>query len=60
MLAERRAGAELTEEQGLNRQLPLGWEYIDGGLTCPCGDVIELDGACSGGHVSPLMKRGLI
>lgn len=38
-----------------------GWE-ADGDdlLVCPCGDVIELDGRCPAGHVSPLRRAGLI
>ena len=38
-----------------------GWE-ADGDdlLVCPCGHVIELDGRCPRGHVSPLRSAGLI
>ena len=41
--------------------LPTGWS-ADGEdlLICPCGDVIELDGTCPEGHVSPLITLGMI
>jgi hypothetical protein len=29
-------------------------------LICPCGIVIEQDGRCPNGHVSPLIEMGLI
>ena len=37
------------------------WE-ADGNdaLVCPCGSVIELDGRCPDGCVSPLVRAGLI
>lgn len=42
--------------------LPDGWheEPHINGLICPCGSSIELDGECPNGHVSPLVKKGLI
>lgn len=46
--------------------LPEGWEIHDEHmgtdclLVCPCGDVIEQDGTCSQGCVSPLREHGLI
>jgi len=37
------------------------WEYIDDCIiVCPCGDLIEHDGVCPEGHVSPLRELGLI
>ena len=44
--------------------LPEGWSIYDPEmapdclLECPCGKVIETDGRCPNGHVSPL--RGLL
>jgi hypothetical protein len=32
----------------------------DGVLVCPCGQRVEDDGKCSSGHVSPMVKKGLI
>lgn len=29
-------------------------------LTCPCGHLIEWDGECPSGHVSPIRQLGLI
>lgn len=45
--------------------LPEGWEMEEGfgldfNLICPCGDMIEQDGQCSIGHVSPLRTLGFI
>lgn len=46
--------------------LPEGWEIHDPDmapdclLVCPCGDVIEQDGTCPQGCVSPLRSLGLI
>jgi len=45
--------------------LPAGWELEDGygldfNLICPHGDMIEQDGACPAGCVSPLRALGLI
>lgn len=41
--------------------LPLGWSYNDDtALECPCGHVIEPDGECPDGCVSPLVEAGLI
>lgn len=47
------------------RQLPHGWEMadptsFDSPLVCPCGEVIEQDGACPEGCVSPLHTAGWI
>jgi hypothetical protein len=42
------------------------WEIYDAAmepdflLSCPCGSVIELDGRCSRGHLSPVRGAGLI
>lgn len=36
------------------------WEGDDTTLTCPCGWVIEHDGKCPDGCVSPLRLAGLI
>jgi hypothetical protein len=46
--------------------LPEGWDIDSEGygldflLICPCGDVIEQDGECPDGHISPLREQGLI
>lgn len=41
--------------------LPDDWDQTaTGDLICPCGRVIEQDGRCPNGHVSPLRERGLI
>lgn len=46
--------------------LPEGWGVHDAEmgmdclLVCPCGHVIEQDGTCPAGHVSPLRESGLI
>lgn len=42
--------------------LPDGWsnDPHTGGLVCPCGSVIELDGTCPEGHVSPVREQGFI
>lgn len=41
-----------------------GWETdgfgFDSCLICPCGDVIEQDGICPQGCVSPLREMGMI
>lgn len=53
--------AELLEEL-----LPEGWALdnpsmgADSLLVCPHGNVIELDGRCPEGCVSPLLALGLI
>jgi len=48
----------------LNEILPEGWETdgygIDSNLICPHGHIIELDGRCPEGCVSPLVKWGMI
>lgn len=36
------------------------WDVDDGSLVCPDGHVIELDGECPDGLVSPLLELGLI
>lgn len=33
---------------------------ISSNLICPCGHVIEQDGSCPNGHVSPLRQEGFI
>jgi hypothetical protein len=44
--------------------LPEGWDTDGFGadclLICPCGDLVEQDGECPEGHVSPLRTMGLI
>ena len=45
--------------------LPDGWEYedgygMDGNLICPHGEMIEQDGRCPEGCVSPLIGLGII
>lgn len=40
--------------------LPDGWTGDVDTLTCPCGHVIEHDGSCPSGHVSPLRAMGVI
>lgn len=44
--------------------LPEGWSTdgygIDSCLVCPCGIMIEQDGRCPNGHISPLRAMGLI
>lgn len=40
--------------------LPGDWEFEDELLVCPHGHVIELDGTCPDGCVSPLRRQGLI
>ena len=48
----------LLEETGA---LDEGWDVYDGDLLeCPCGNVIELDGRCPNGCVSPLRMIGAI
>ena len=41
-----------------------GWEaqdsFDDSALICPCGHVIEQDGKCPEGCVSPLRAMGMI
>lgn len=38
-----------------------GWEVTaDGHLQCPCGWIIEDDGTCPDGHVSPLRQEGMV
>lgn len=50
----------------LTELLPEGWSLddeamgLDACLVCPCGTVIEQDGTCPEGHVSPLRSMGLI
>lgn len=45
----------------LTSLLPPDWDAEDDTtLVCPCGHVIELDGRCPNGHVSPLRENGLI
>lgn len=50
----------LEHEHAIDALLPPGWELEDELLICPCGEVIELDGACPRGHVSPLRGIRLI
>lgn len=41
--------------------LPHGWHVDDNDdLICRCGYVIELDGTCPDGCVSPLLAQGMI
>lgn len=47
-------------EEALNELLPPGWDAENELLICPHGDVIELDGACPSGCISPLRSMGLI
>ena len=53
-----------TTNDILNDILPDGWEHdgygFDSCLICPHGEVIEQDGYCPEGCVSPLMEMGLI
>lgn len=48
----------------LKELLPADWETdgfgIDSNLICPHGDMIEQDGECSQGCISPLREMGLI
>lgn len=37
-----------------------GWTYDADTLRCPCGYLVEDDGACPSGHVSPLRAAGLV
>jgi hypothetical protein len=37
-----------------------GWTYSGDVLTCPCGHVVEDDGSCPHGHVSPFRAAGLV
>lgn len=37
-----------------------GWEYSGDALRCPCGYLVEDDGVCPSGHVSPLRAAGLV
>lgn len=47
-------------DEFLDDVLPAGWAADDELLICPHGDVIELDGACPSGCISPLRSMGLI
>lgn len=40
--------------------LDAGWQYSGDALRCPCGYLVEDDGACPSGHVSPLRAAGLV
>jgi hypothetical protein len=46
--------------------LPEDWSIYDPEmgsdclLECPCGNVVEHDGVCPNGHVSPLREAGII
>jgi hypothetical protein len=48
----------------IDELLPEGWETdgygLDSNLICPHGHMIEQDGACFEGCVSPLRTMGLI
>ena len=50
----------------LEQILPEDWEVADAQmgssclLLCPCGEMIEQDGECPEGHVSPLVEMGMI
>lgn len=52
--------------QVIESVLPEGWMIDDPSmapdclLVCPCGNVIEMDGTCPQGCVSPLRDAGLI
>lgn len=51
-------------EEMIQSILPEGWDTDGFGadclLICPCGDLVEQDGECPEGHVSPLRTMGLI
>lgn len=47
-------------DDALEQLLPDDWEADNELLTCPHDDVIELDGACPQGCISPLRAMGLI
>lgn len=39
-----------------------GWtvNHMGDMLICPCGSLVELDGSCPDGHVSPMRQAGMI
>jgi hypothetical protein len=39
-----------------------GWtvHHMGDMFVCPCGSLVELDGECPEGHVSPMRKAGMI
>jgi hypothetical protein len=47
-------------DEMLNEILPDDWCGDSETLTCPCGHLIEWDGECPDGCVSPLKKMGMI
>lgn len=51
-------------EEWMGILLPKGWSTDGYGSSanfiCPCGDMIEQDGECPEGHMSPLVRLGLI
>ncbi|GAA4908186.1 hypothetical protein [Streptomonospora salina] len=51
----------MNHEETLRDLLPAGWDVTAlGDLVCPCGDLIEPDGGCPEGCVSPLREAGWI
>ena len=52
--------------EAIEAMLPDDWEVYDAHmgssclLLCPHGEVIEQDGQCPEGHVSPLVEMGMI
>lgn len=55
---------EDEREEWMGILLPKGWSTDGYGSSacfiCPCGDTIEQDGECPEGHMSPLVRLGLI
>jgi hypothetical protein len=53
-----------TFEQILEQILPEGWSTdgygLDSCLICPHGHIIEMDGECPDGCISPLKELGII
>lgn len=53
-------GVPVSMSDTLAGMLPDGWDGDMDTLTCPCGHVIEHDGVCPSGCVSPLRALGVI
>lgn len=50
-----------TAQEILNANGYEDWTVVDDAvLECPCGHLIEWDGICPEGHVSPLRELGMI
>lgn len=47
----------------MKRELVEGTDWMvtaTGMFRCPCGNLVEDDGECPSGHVSPLRRMGMI